>query len=449
MRHPTKAALAAAILLIACARSAPPPSAEFLVSAGDSTYWVRTDTTGVRVRGSPILLARFGGQFYEVYVTDDDRSFTDAMFVGQRIYRRDLLTGDSTLVFEDSVVPGMARAYAAANPGARRLGPDEESIDEPGTSTTVEVTVLDVHGPYLSYDYHVDFEANSGPSWHSTRRGVLDLRSGRTATVAALFGDATAARVARQARLSYLAAIDSIFRSDSEGARLVAAALRNYSFDELSFAITDVAGTPAVAFHVPGKGSGTAGSITLPLPPIAASDPTWWRDDVRAGLPQVRADSLLERWPRGPLEVAARYDTAFGGTYAMLTVRDSARRREWPISRVQAPVHHIHWLDRPALDSIARNGLARAFNEAALYDENVRTAGGGRREAGGALKFAGGGRGEAGRARHFAVAVTRASTAHVLADRRPHRARSMRSGSSASRLPPPASRAPSASRART
>src|SRR3712207_8117652 len=102
-RMAIKAALAV-ILSVACAcgPAAPPPTAEFLVAAGDSTYWVRTDTTGVRVRGSPILLARYGGQFYEVYVTDDDRSFADATFVGQRVYRRDLVTGDSALVLEDS-----------------------------------------------------------------------------------------------------------------------------------------------------------------------------------------------------------------------------------------------------------------------------------------------------------------------------------------------------------
>jgi len=371
-----KAALAATVVLVAgaCRPQAPPPSAEFLVSAGDSTYWIRTDTTGVRVRGSPILLARYGGQFYEVYVTDDDRSFSDAAFVGQRIYRRDLVTGDSVLVFEDSIVPGMARSYGAANPRARPLRPDEEHDDDPPSSTTAEVTILDVHGPYLSYDYHVDVEGTGAPSWHATRRGVLDLRTGDPASLETLFGDATAARLTRQARLAYLAAIDSVFRSESEGARLLAASLRSYTFDETSFAITDVAGRPAVAFHVPGKGSGPAGGVTLPLPPVAAGDAEWWRDDVRPGLPEVRADSLLERWTRGPVEVAARYDTAFGGTYATLALRDSVRRDEWPIARVQAPIHHIHWLDRPALDSVARTGLARAFNEAAFYDENIRTA---------------------------------------------------------------------------
>jgi len=373
---PAKAALAGAgvIVVCACAPAAPPPAAEFLVAAGDSTYWIRTDTTGVRVRGSPILLARFSGQFYEVYVTDDDRSFADASFVGQRIYRRDLVTGDSTLVFEDSVVPGMARSYAEENPGARRLGPDEEPDGDPVTSTTAEVTVLDVHGPYLSYDHHVDVERPGGPSWHATRRGVLDLRTGEAASLSNLFGQAAAARVARQARLAYLAAIDSVVRSESEGARQLAASLRSYAFDETSFAITDVGGRAAVVFHVPGRGPGTAGGLTLPLPAIAAGDVAWWSRDVRPGLPQVRADSLLERWPRGRIEVAARYDTASGGTHAVLSIRDTTRR-VWPITRVQAPVHHIHWLDRPALDSVARTGLARAFNEAALYDENLRTAG--------------------------------------------------------------------------
>jgi hypothetical protein len=445
---PSKAALAAVTLVVACAcgPTTPPPSAEFLVSAGDSTYWVRTDTTGVRVRGSPILLARYGGQFYEVYVTDDDRSFTDAMFVGQRIFRRDLVSGDSTLVFEDSIVPGLARSYAAANPGARRLRPDEEGADDAG-STTAEVTVIDVHGPFLSYDYHVDVEGHGGASWHSTRRGVLDLRTGAPATLAKLFGDTAAVHVARQARLAYLAAIDSIFRSDSHGARLVAATLRSYAFDEASFAITDLGGAPAVAFYVPGKGTGTAGGITLPLPPIAVKDAAWWRADVRAGLPQVRADSLLERWSRGPLQVAARYDTAFGGTYAALALRDSARRREWPIARVQAPVHHIHWLDRPALDSVARHGLARAFNEAAFYDENVRTAGSGKREAGSGSRFVVGVRpANASRGRAQPVAYRAHTATSVAASRFPLPA--SRAGA-ASRFPLPASLAGAASRRRT
>src|SRR5215211_4849688 len=63
-----------------------PPRVEFLLSAGDSTYWVRGTAGGLRMRGSPMLLAHYGGRFFEVYVADDDRSYYDALFVGQRLY---------------------------------------------------------------------------------------------------------------------------------------------------------------------------------------------------------------------------------------------------------------------------------------------------------------------------------------------------------------------------
>ena len=48
----------------------PPPAAEFLVSAGDQTYWVRSDNSGLRIRGSPLILARTGGRYYEIFVSE-------------------------------------------------------------------------------------------------------------------------------------------------------------------------------------------------------------------------------------------------------------------------------------------------------------------------------------------------------------------------------------------
>ncbi|HVD06440.1 MAG TPA: hypothetical protein VNB89_10495, partial [Gemmatimonadaceae bacterium] len=39
----------------------PAPPAEFLVAAGDSTYWVRASAEGIRRRGSAIMLARYDG----------------------------------------------------------------------------------------------------------------------------------------------------------------------------------------------------------------------------------------------------------------------------------------------------------------------------------------------------------------------------------------------------
>src|SRR3954463_2957590 len=95
-------------VLTACgdsAHSAPPspapPAAEFVLAAGDSTFWVTSDAKGIRIRGAPINLAQVGGRFFELYVVDNDLSFTNADLVGQSVYRRDLRTGDSTVVFTD------------------------------------------------------------------------------------------------------------------------------------------------------------------------------------------------------------------------------------------------------------------------------------------------------------------------------------------------------------
>src|ERR1700694_6220932 len=68
----------------------PPPTAEFLVSAGDQTYWVRSDNSGLRIRGSPLILARTGGRSYEIFVTEIDRSFPKALLRGARVFRRAL-----------------------------------------------------------------------------------------------------------------------------------------------------------------------------------------------------------------------------------------------------------------------------------------------------------------------------------------------------------------------
>src|SRR5947208_1365675 len=93
-------ALAAAAAIAGCVgsmdRRSPPP-AEFLLSAEDSSFWITAGPEGVHVRGSPILLARYDGRFYEVYSADDDYSFENALLVGTRLYRRDILSGDSAL----------------------------------------------------------------------------------------------------------------------------------------------------------------------------------------------------------------------------------------------------------------------------------------------------------------------------------------------------------------
>src|SRR5687767_11694269 len=129
----------------------PPPASEFLVAAGDSTFWIRTGQEGVTVRGAPIALARFDGRLYELYVTDDDRSYFDAVMIGQRLYRRDLITGDSSAVVEDTIVAKLASAYARAHPAERQLEPHEEASDDPQIYATADLEIVGVHGPWLSF----------------------------------------------------------------------------------------------------------------------------------------------------------------------------------------------------------------------------------------------------------------------------------------------------------
>src|SRR4051812_18949860 len=200
-----------AVILAACAPrgrddSPLPPRAEFLISSGDSAFWVSTVSGRVSVRGVPLVVARYAGQWYELFAADDDYSFEDALLLGERLYRRNLASGDSTVLLTDTIVPRLARVYAKRHPGERPLDPDEEVRADPRTSATAELDILDVLGPYLSYEYHVDVDfpapAEGGP-WHTTRRGVIDLRSGTNQRVADLFGDSTATRIAREGREAF------------------------------------------------------------------------------------------------------------------------------------------------------------------------------------------------------------------------------------------------------
>src|SRR5690348_11098817 len=77
---------------------APPPPAEFLLATQDSTFWVSSNGRTIRARGVPLTLAQYDGRFFEVFIADDDRSYQDALLVGLRVYRRDLLSGDSAVV---------------------------------------------------------------------------------------------------------------------------------------------------------------------------------------------------------------------------------------------------------------------------------------------------------------------------------------------------------------
>ncbi|MDB4889725.1 MAG: hypothetical protein JWL61_1580 [Gemmatimonadetes bacterium] len=350
----SRALLLALPLLVGCrdaARSSSatpaPPAAEFVLAAGDSAFWLTSDSAGIRFRGAPLELARYGGRFFELYVVDDDHSFLGADLVGQSVYRRDLRTGDSVIVFTDSLLPQLAREYASKHPDDHPLEPDEEPDDDPELRATATIDLGAAHGPFVSYSLHTDVERDREPLWHTSRRGVLDLRTGRAATLADVAGP-QAKVVERDVRALGVPP--------------------HHAFDARSFAITTLDGAPAIAYAFPGAGEGDDGHL-FPLTPIRIADPIWWRD-VAVTLPTTFAEGSREVWRHNGYAVVVRYDSTGDAT---LAIRDSTSR-EWKVGHVSGPATRIYWLDGPAVDGDTRHALARAFTEAAGYGADSRVA---------------------------------------------------------------------------
>lgn len=360
-------------LLLGCgpepAAGPPAPRSEFLLWAGDSTFWVRSDAEGMRVRGSPILLARYGGRFFEIYVADDDRSFYDAVLIGQRIFRRDLVTGDSAAVFTDTLVASLARRYGAEHPAERPLAPDEEGSDDPRTVATAEIEILDLFGPFLIYEQHTNVEVAGGDDGHSTRRGAVDLRTGLAATMSTMFGDSAGGRILATGRRHFSDALDSILAASDERARRAAGTLGGFDFDERSFTLVREQRRPAVAFLVPGTGD-RAGGLVLHLPPVPGGPAAWW-PEVDATFPSGSGAGTAEEWRRRGHDVVARFDV--NTDRLLLALRDTgAGGREWRVGALPAPARRLYALDDPVLDLASRAALERAFDESALYSEHTR-----------------------------------------------------------------------------
>lgn len=354
-------------LLAACGEPgrAPPP-ASFLLVAGDSTFWVTSAKGTTHVRRSPLLLARFDGTFHEVYVTDDDRSFYDAVIVGQRVYRRDLVRGDSVVVFEDSALAAIAASYAAAHPNERPLAGDEEAAPDPGTLAVTDTEILDVVGQFAVIEQHVDISLASGETQHTTRRSVIDLKAGKAMTLAGLVPDTLRPKVVQAGRAAFEAARDSILRSPDDRAQEAATQLEYVSFDSTSFGFVVAGGRPSVAFFAPGSGP-EGGDFGLALDPIEIPAGPWW-SDIAAALPSTSSDTA-DTWPSPSYDIVATYDTLAAS--ALLLLRDAADE-EWPVGPFPTPVWRVHRLDAPRASALTRRALARAFDEADAYAEGSR-----------------------------------------------------------------------------
>ena len=200
MRYTTAVTL---VLVGACALPPPPPPvAEFLVSAGDQTYWVRSDNSGLRIRGSPLILARTGGRYYEVYVGEIDRSFPRALFSGERIFRRDLATGDSALIYDDTAIVRMAADYRRRHPRAPLLGPDDDPADDIEIAAVGETDILNVLGPYVALEHRLSIEHADEHGEDDTTRAVIDLRNGKPVELDRMLRDSTIQEAAGEGGLA-------------------------------------------------------------------------------------------------------------------------------------------------------------------------------------------------------------------------------------------------------
>lgn len=366
------------------------PRANFLLAAGDSTFWVREVGSELRVRGSPIQLAHVAGKYYELYSSDDDRSYYDAILVGQRVYRRDILSGDSAIVFDDTTVASLARWYGRAHSRERPLRPDEDPSENPRIDVAGEVEILEQLGPYLSWEYRVDGSMIGTGEWQTARRGVVDIRTGAAVSLTELLGDTVAARIWKEGARLWGEAIDSVLSSRDARAAAAARALGDFSYDSASFALLLDGRSPSIEFAASGKGP-RAGGTLLTLDAIPAPEPAWWHD-VAGNLPLPSSDSTADRWRGEANAVEVRYDSTSTG--ALLVVIDSAGA-EWKVARVPSPGRRMYWLN-DAGDSTVQ-ALERAFDEAAGYSGDTRAA------SAGVIKGTGSGVRSASRSAHHAT----------------------------------------------
>lgn len=354
------------------------PQAEFLFAAGDSTYWVRSGTDGMRVRSAPILLTQVDGRLHEVFLGDDGAEYPDASFATVRLWARALEARDSVRLFADSSVMAELARWRRAHPREAELDPqDEMAPDDPTTIVQDEIEILDVHGPYLTFEHLLNMDIDGGPAHrHEGRRFVVDVRNGRVQSLVDLLGASEAKRVAGDARASLARLTDSIRIAADAGDERAAAAvgsLTSFRFDSTSFGLTDIERAPAIAFMVPGHGD-DGEALALHLPPLKVAAPAWWAP-VQATLPAWSADSSHVRWDRASYDVAARA-SADGDALALVLVAKAGKPtpQEWPVATVGAPAYQLITLESPPLDSAARSALARAFDVSTALDGLVQRA---------------------------------------------------------------------------
>ena len=358
--------------VLACtptARSTARPAAEFLVVSDDSTAWVRTSADTVVVKRAPMLLATLDGRLIEIYVAEDPVAFSEATFLVTRVFRRDLVSGDSTQVFADSTVLREALAYVQEHPVDEQLDDDEPAA--PGArSLEASITPMEVVGSTLGLEVHVD-RAVGELGTHDTYRATVDMHNGLRLRLADVVPTAGAAATVQQARQSLTAAVVLAGRRDGPVGKAASRALAALTFDSLSFTLTRVGDSLAAQFlaHDEQVIDEARDTHRFSLEPVVVPTPSWW-SSARSTLPRPLSDSSA-RVELGTLALDVAYDSK---EVALIAARTTAGPR--PVTRMRGPVRRVISIGDAMIQPAGqwRGALERAFSESGYYSDQVRAA---------------------------------------------------------------------------
>jgi hypothetical protein len=361
--------------LLACSgpprvNASTPADAEFLLVSDDSTIWVRASPETTVVRRAPVSLLLVENRLVELFVVEDAIDFPDASFLVEQLFRRDLLTGDSALVFADSAVIREAVAYMKAHPDAERLDPDD-APSEAARSVESSVVPMDAVAGMLGVEVHQDRMVGEYGT-HNTFRVMVDLRTGRRLAL----GDILPAPAARAVQAAARTQLDSAIRlAATRGGAFggqASRALASLQFDSLSFSLARSGDALAVQFlahdeQVIDEARDTHRFALEPIPTSAV--PTWWAA-ARDMLPRVHSDSVT-RFSAASQSVSLRYDPE-----DIALVMAAVDNRFKTVTHMRGPVRRMIPLKRAtsAADMAMRRALERAFTESGYVAQQVRAA---------------------------------------------------------------------------
>jgi hypothetical protein len=149
-----------------------------------------------------LILARSAGRYYEVYVVEIDRSYPKALFSGERVFRRELASGDSAMIYDDTTIVRMSSDYRQRHPNAPILRPEDDPDDDIDVSAVGETDILNVLGPFVALEHRLSIERADDHSRDDTTRTVIDIRNGKPVALDRMLRDSTVQEAAGEGGLA-------------------------------------------------------------------------------------------------------------------------------------------------------------------------------------------------------------------------------------------------------